>query len=104
MSLTEAKVIELHDKKFDTLFEKNKQEWIEITWNAYNVARDHICGGKPPRQDDVLKVLLPMLETNERLRKHQEQHHARFKHYREAYAEYMIDIYFKEIVKEEPTK
>jgi hypothetical protein len=90
----------LHDKKFDTLLTKHKPEWIEITGNAYNVAKDHICGGKAPRQDDVLKVLLPMLETNETLRKHQEQHQARFKHYREAYAEYMIDIYYKSLPEE----
>jgi hypothetical protein len=100
VSLTESKTLELHDKKFDKLFGKHKAEWMEITGNAYNVAKDHICGGKLPRQDDVLKVLTPMLETNETLRKHQEQHKARFKHYREAYAEYMIDIYFKNLPEE----
>ncbi len=101
MSLTESKLIDLQDKKFDKLFGKHQAEWMEITGNAYNVARDHVCGGKAPRQDDVLKVLLPMLETNETLRKHQEQYKARFKHYREAYAEYMIDTYFKGLPEEE---
>jgi hypothetical protein len=101
LSLTESKLIELHDKKFDTLFQKHKAEWTEITGNAYHVTKEHVCGGKPPRQDDVLKVLMPMLETNETLRKHQEQHTARFKHYREAYAEYMIDSYFKDLPEEE---
>jgi len=74
---------------------------MEITGNAYNVARDHVCAANHRAKDDVLKVLLPMLETNETLRKHQEQHKARFKHYREAYAEYMIDIYFKSLPPEE---
>lgn len=97
MSLTESKLIDLQDKKFDKLLEKHEDEWMEITGNAYNVAKEHVCGGKAPRQDDVLKVLLPMLETNETLRKHQEQHKARFKHYREAYAEFMIDKYFKKL-------
>jgi response regulator RpfG family c-di-GMP phosphodiesterase len=97
LSLTESKLIDLQDKKFDKLFEKKEEEWMEMASNAYNVARDHVCGRKEPRQDDVLKVLLPMLETNETLRKHQEQHKARFKHYREAFAEYMIDIYFKSL-------
>lgn len=95
MSLTESKIIELHDKKFDKLFEKHKAEWMEVTGNAYQVTKDHVCGGKPPRQDDVLKVLTPMLETNETLRKHQEETKSRFKHYRDSYAEYMIDAYFK---------
>src|SRR5215470_11399541 len=85
LSLTEAKVLELIEKKFDKLFNKHKREWMEITGNAFAAARDHVCGGKQPRQDDVLKMLLPMLETNETLRKHQEEHKARFKHYREAF-------------------
>ncbi len=42
-----------------------------------------------------------MLETNETLRKHQEETKSRFKHYREAYAEYMIDSYFKNLPEEE---
>jgi hypothetical protein len=94
MGLTESKLKDLGDKKFDILFEKHKDEWTEITANAYNSAKDHICDGRVPRQDDVLKMLLPMLEPNERLRAHQEEHRARFKHYREAYAEFLIDRYF----------
>jgi hypothetical protein len=100
VSLTESKLLDLQDKKFDKLFEKNNAEWTEITGNAYIVARDYVCAGKAPRQDDVLKVLIPMLETNETLRKHQEQHKARYKHYREEYAEYIIDIYFKNLPEE----
>ena len=100
MSLTESKVKDLQDKKFDKLFEKHKPEWTEITTNAFETARDNICGGKEPRQDDVLKMLMPMLEPNETLRKHQEEHHARFKMFREAFAEYKIDIYYRNLGKE----
>jgi hypothetical protein len=101
VSLTESKVKDLEDKKFDKLFAKHKEEWTEITTNAFTTARDNICDGKMPRQDDVLKMLMPMLEPNETLRKHQEEHHARFKHYREAFAEYMIDIYYHNLKKEQ---
>ena len=73
MSLTESNLPELHDKKFDKLFEKHKAEWMEVTGNAYQVTKEHVCGGKPPRQDDMLKVLTPMLETNETFRKHQKK-------------------------------
>ena len=72
-SLTESKLIELHDKQFDKLFEKHKAKWMEVTGNAYQVTKGHVCGGKPRRQDDVLKALTLMLETNESLRKHQEE-------------------------------
>ena len=101
MSLTESKVKDLQDKKFDKLFAKHQEEWTEITSNAFITARDNICDGKMPRQDDVLKMLMPMLEPNETLRKHQEEHRARFKHYREAFAEYMIDIYYQNLKKEQ---
>jgi hypothetical protein len=91
VGLTESKIKDLHDKKFDKLYEKHQQEWDDMTTNAFNAARDHICGGKQPRPDDVLKMLLPMLEPNETLRKHQETVHARYVRFREAFGEYMID-------------
>jgi hypothetical protein len=91
VGLTESKLKDLRDKKFDKLYEKHHEEWEEIAENAYSAARDHICGGNIPRPDDVLKMLLPMLEPNERLRKHQEDVRARYKRFREAFGEYMID-------------
>jgi len=94
MGLTESKLKNLSDKKFDKLFEGHREEWIEITRNAFESARDYICGGRIPSQDDVLKMLMPMLERNERLRKHQEENRARFKHFREAFAEFLIDEFF----------
>jgi len=94
MGLTESKIKDLEDKKFDKFHEKNKEEYDTMTSNAYNSARDHICGGSKPRPDDVLKMLLPMLEPNERLRKYQENVHARAPRYREAFGEYMIDKFF----------
>jgi hypothetical protein len=91
VGLTESKLKDLKDKKFDKLYEKHEKEWIAIADNAYAAAKDHICGGHIPRPDDVLKMLLPMLEPNETLRKHQEDVRARYKRFREAFCEYMID-------------
>ena len=95
MSLTESKLKDLHDKKFDDLYEKYKADWWEITGNAFASARDHICAGRTPRQDDVLKMLMTMLEPNEMLRKHQEENRARYKHFREGFAEFLIDEYYR---------
>jgi hypothetical protein len=94
MALTESKIKDLEDKAFDDLYDNNEDEWLETVENAFVIARDCICGGRRPRQDDVLKMLLPMLEPNEKIRRHQEAVRARFKHYREAFGEYMIDKYF----------
>ncbi len=97
MALTESKLKDLHDKKFDKLFEKHKPEWNAITTNAFKSAKDHICEGRTPRHDDVLKMLIPMLEPNEPLRKHQEENRARLKHFREAFAEYLIDVHYRNL-------
>jgi hypothetical protein len=94
VGLTELKLKELQEKKFDKLFEKHKKEWVDLANHAFAAARDHICGGNAPRPDDILKMLLPMLEPNETLRKHQEDNRARFKHYRESFGEYVIDKVF----------
>jgi hypothetical protein len=80
VALTESKIKDLEDKAFEELYDNNEEEWI--------------CGGKRPRPDDVLKMLLPMLEPNEKIRRHQEAVRARFKHYREAFGEYLVDKYF----------
>jgi hypothetical protein len=52
----------------------------------------------------VLKMLLPMLEPNETLRKHQEDVHARYVRFREMFGEYMIDKFFAEQIAKENTK
>ena len=102
MGLTESKIKDLQDKKFDKLYEKHQQEWTDMTTNAANAAQNHICGGKSPRPDDVLKMLLPMLEPHETLRKHQETVQARAPRFREAFGEYMIDKFFTDQAEEEP--
>jgi hypothetical protein len=94
LALTESKIKDLQDKKFDKLFEKHKAEWVAMANNAFAAARDHICGGNAPRADDILKMLLPALEPNQTLRKHQEDVHARYGRFRVAFGEYIIDKVF----------
>ena len=100
MGLTEEKIKDLHDKKFDKLFDEHLKEWTEMANNAHSVARAYICQGKEPRPDDVLKMLLPMLEPHETLRKHQEKNHAKYSRFRVGFGEYIIDqVLFKEETK-----
>lgn len=97
MGLTEEKIKDLQDKKFDQLFSKHQIEWTEMANNAFSVAKDYICKGNEPRPDDVLKMLLPMLEPHEILRQHQEKNHAKYSRFRVAFGEYIIDqVLFKE--------
>ena len=92
MGLTQEKLQDLKERKFDKLFEKQKELWTTMAQNAFADARDHICGGKPPLRDDILKMLLPMLEPNEVLRAHQEKNKARYRRFREFFGEYIIEI------------
>jgi hypothetical protein len=90
LGLTELKIKDLHDKKFDDLYTEYEAEWIALAASAYDFTKAHISKGEP-LADDVLKTLLPMLEVNERLRKHQEDNHARYKRFREFFGEYIIE-------------
>lgn len=96
MGLTESKIKDLQDKKFDKLYTKHQAAWLEMVENAYAFAEEHIAGGKTPRPDDILKALLPMLEVDEDLRAHQEDNKARFKHFREYFGDYIIDKYLEQ--------
>lgn len=95
MGLTESKIKDLEDKKFDKLYKKHDDAWDTMVENAFEFAKQHIASGHDPRPDDILKALLPMLEVNENLRSHQEDNHARFKHFREFFGDYIIDQYLQ---------
>jgi hypothetical protein len=92
VGLTQEKIQDLKERKFDKLFKDHKGLWSTMAKNAFADARDHICGGKPPLRDDIRKMLLPMLEPNEVLRNHQEKNSARYKRFREYFADYIIEI------------
>lgn len=92
MGLTELKIKDLHDKKFDDLYKKHKQVWNDLAETAYQFTKNNISKGDP-LPDDILKTLLPMLEVNETLRKHQEDNKARYRRFREYFGEYVIEEY-----------
>lgn len=93
MGLTESKIKDLEDKDFHKLYQKHQQAWLDMVESAFDFCKEHITNGSDPRPDDILKELLPMLEVDEDLRTHQEEHHARYKHYREYFGDYIIDKY-----------
>jgi hypothetical protein len=91
MALTEAKIKDLEDKKFDALYTQHNAAWTEHAKTAWAYAKANITGGRDPRPDDVAKVLFPMLQVNDDLRKHQEDNAARARRYVEWFVEYVID-------------
>jgi hypothetical protein len=101
MGLTESKIKDLHDKKFDKLYVKHKDEWAKMVDVAYDFAKRHISGDRIPRPDDVLKALMPTLEVNENLRKHQEDNRARYTRFREYFGDYIIDKHLPALIARE---
>jgi hypothetical protein len=97
MGLTESKIKDLEEKKFDRLYAKHEKAWLNMVKDAYEFAKAHVTDGNPPRPDDVQKLLLAELEVSKDLRNHQEDHKARFKHFREYFGEYIIDKYFQQL-------
>lgn len=91
MALTEAKIKDLTDKKFDALYDAHKAEWKALAKTAQKHAKENITGGNDPRPDDVAKALYPMLEVHEVLRAHQEDNRARARRFVEWFVEYVID-------------
>jgi hypothetical protein len=92
VGLTQDKIADLHERRFDRLFKKHIDLWSTMATNAFADARDHICNGNAPLRDDILKMLLPMLEPNDFLRAHQEKNRARNKKFKQFFAEYIIEI------------
>lgn len=91
MSLTQTKIKELESKEFDKLYTKHQTLWDGLAVTARKYAKDHIAGGGNPRLDDILKMLLPMIESLDELRDHQDENRARARRYQTYFAEYIID-------------
>lgn len=96
MGLTESKIKDLYDKKFDQLYDQHKADWQKMASDACAFTKTHISKGAEPLADDILKTLLPMLEVNEKLRKHQEKQHAKYKRYRESFGEFIVEEHLKQ--------
>jgi hypothetical protein len=91
VSLTQTKIKELESKEFDKLYEEHKALWDGLAGNAKKYAKEHIAGGEDARPDDILKMLLPMIESLDELRDHQDEKKARAKRYQTFFGEYIID-------------
>lgn len=91
MALTESKIKDLQDKKFDKLYTKHKAKWDDAVKNAKEFAKQHVTHGNDPRPDDILKVLLATIEVDEDLRDHQEEERGKAKRFVIYFGEYIID-------------
>src|SRR5258708_3265908 len=96
MGMSESKLTELKEKDFDKLLAKHRATWMQMAKDSWEFAKIHVFGGQEPKPDDAWKALLIMLEPNELLQKHQVDNGARFKKYREAFGDYVIDEYMTE--------
>lgn len=93
MALTEAKLKDLKDKKFDQLYNHDPSVWCALAQNAHSFAKANITPGREPRPDDIAGVLLPVLRANDLLRDHQDDNRAKATRFPLMFTEYVIDRY-----------
>jgi hypothetical protein len=91
MALTEAKIKNLADKKFDELYTAHQATWCALADSAWQFAQTHITGGRVPRPDDVAGVLQPVLAAHDVLRDHQDDNRAKASRYVLMFTEYVVD-------------
>jgi hypothetical protein len=93
MGLSESKKKDLEAKDFDSLFNHRKHhgKWAAIAQKAHAYAKENITEGSEPRPDDVAEALLPILNADTDLRKHQTDNRAMAKKYKLAFADYIVD-------------
>src|SRR5438552_17186715 len=92
MGYSEAKKKDLEAKNFHKLFKHKKYnaKWITVVKKAYAYAKDAITDGREPLPDDVSDALLPILNKDDDLRKHQRDNRASSKKYKLAFADYIV--------------
>jgi hypothetical protein len=102
MGYSEAKKKELRAKNFHKLFENkhHREKWKTVVQKAYAYAKDAITDGREPLPDDVADALIPILNKDDDLRKHQKDNRASSKKYKEAFADYIVYEILAEILKE----
>jgi hypothetical protein len=59
MGLTESKIRDLEDKKFDELFDKHKGAWLQMVDDAYNFTRVRRVEAATKRKPAFIVRLLP---------------------------------------------
>ena len=95
MALTEAKIKDLEDKKFDEFYTDHEQVWLALAKNAHDYATVNITPGKEPRPDDIAGVLHPVLKAHDALRAHQEDNKAKASRFALMFTEYVVDRYLQ---------
>jgi hypothetical protein len=103
MGYSEAKKKDLQAKNFHKLFENkhNKPKWLIVAEKAYVYAKDAITDGNEPLPDDIKDALIPILNKDDDLRKHQKDNKASSKRYKEAFADYIVHQFLLEKAKKE---
>jgi hypothetical protein len=92
MGYSEAKKKELQAKNFHVLFEdkRHRAKWGTVVEKAYAYAKDAITDGREPLPDDISDALLPILNKDDDLRKHQKGNRASSRRYKEYFADYIV--------------
>jgi hypothetical protein len=100
-SAAKRDLLESHD--FHKLFSDRKchAKWVAAAQSAYDYAKKSITHGEEPLADDIADALLPILNADPDLLKHQRDNRATAKKYREAFADLVVDQVVLEPIRRE---
>ena len=92
MGLTAEVELTLRDAGLIQFFEDHKAAFVEIATNAHSYATEYVTSiGLPIRRDDVAKILVPALETNEQLREFLAEKKLRQQYWYRRFADLIMD-------------
>jgi hypothetical protein len=101
MSLTAEVELALQDKKLTDFFDDHRSALTEAATEAFAYAFGYVARiDLPLRRDDVAKILVPALETNDTLREFLSDKKIREKHWYRDFADLILDRLWEELENE----
>jgi hypothetical protein len=101
MSLTADVELTLQDKELTNFFDDHRAAFKEAAAEAFGYASGYVTRiGLPLRRDDVAKILIPALETNDLLRERFAEKKLREKYWYRNFGDLILDRLWEELSEE----
>lgn len=97
MGLTADVELTLRDASLIALFDKHRAAFNELAQESYKYAAGYVTEIAPLRRDDVAKILVPALLTNELLREYLAEKKLRQQYWYRHFADLILDRLWGEL-------
>ncbi len=101
MALTALKSVRLEDAALTDLFNDNEERWLAMATHAYRYTMRFVAEtGQQVRPDDLIPVLVPALEVDEKLREHLDRKKLSQQYWFTYFGELIVDRLWNQITEE----